>query len=147
VGGGGAKNVILPPLTLPRPHLSDRGDVSWFWKGASRRTGGARPTPPTPSVKEFICDSADSFFRHYHNRVLDQLVLLSITPSFMKIFRSRFGRACTRTVANVPQNYNSLGWWVGGKMGVRKKKKKKFFPATFLPLSQHDIVDTWGLRS
>jgi hypothetical protein len=51
--------------------------------------------------------------------------------------------ACTWTVPNVPRNYNSLGSWVGGKMGVRKKK---IFPATFLPLSQHNIVDTWGLR-
>jgi hypothetical protein len=69
----------------------------------------------------------------YHIRVLDQLVLLSITPSFMKIFRSRLSRACTGTVANVPQNYNSLGWWVGGKMGVRKKnfRKKKFFSRNF----------------
>jgi hypothetical protein len=74
------------------------------------------------------------FLGPYHNRVLDQLVLLSITPSIMKIFRSRFSRACTRTVANVSQNYNFLGWWFGGKMGVRKKKfskKKFFFPQLF----------------
>jgi hypothetical protein len=38
---------------------------------------------------------------------------------------------------------------VWGKNGGRKKKffeKKIFFPATFLHLSQHHIVDTWGLR-
>jgi hypothetical protein len=67
----------------------------------------------------------------YHIRVLDQLVLLSITPSFMKIFRSLFSSACKGTVANVSQNYNFMGWWFGGKMGVRKKKiskKKVFFP-------------------
>jgi hypothetical protein len=69
-----------------------------------------------------------------HIRVLDQLVLMSITPSFMKIFRSRFGRSCTLIVANVSQNYNILGWWFGGKMGVRKKnfsQKKIFFPQLF----------------
>jgi hypothetical protein len=89
------------------------------------------------------------FLGHYHNRVLDQLVLLSITPSIMKIFRSRFSRACTGTVANVSQNYNSLGWWFGGKMGVRKKNfstKKNFFPATLLHFFQHYMVDTCVLR-
>jgi hypothetical protein len=38
---------------------------------------------------------------------------------------------------------------VWGKNGGPKKKnfeKKNFFPATYLPLSQHHIVDTWGLR-
>jgi hypothetical protein len=38
---------------------------------------------------------------------------------------------------------------VWGKNGGPKKKffeKKNFFPATFLHLSQHHIVDTWGLR-
>jgi hypothetical protein len=56
--------------------------------------------------------------------------------------------ACTWTVPNVPQNYNSLGLWIGGKMGVRKKKffEKNFLLSTFLALSQQDIVDTWGLR-
>jgi hypothetical protein len=39
-----------------------------------------------------------------------------------------------------------MGW---GKNGGPKKKffeKKNFFPATFLHLSQHNIVDTRGLR-
>jgi hypothetical protein len=36
-------------------------------------------------------------------------------------------------VASVYQNYNSLGSWVEGKIGVRKKKflKKNFFPLNF----------------
>jgi hypothetical protein len=36
-------------------------------------------------------------------------------------------------VATVYQNYISLGSWVGGKMGVRKKtfSKKNFFPLNF----------------
>jgi hypothetical protein len=52
------------------------------------------------------------------------------------------------TVANVPQNYNSLGSWVGGKMGVRKKNfpKKNFFPAIFLHLSQHSNIETLSLK-
>jgi hypothetical protein len=65
-----------------------------------------------------------------------------------EIFRSRFSRACTWTVANVPQNYNSLGSWFGGKMGVRKKNfsKKKFFSRNFSASFSTYIVDTWGLR-
>jgi hypothetical protein len=105
--------------------------VERAWRGESRGSVG-HTTPLTPSVKEFICDSADGFFCLFHSRVLDQLVLMSKTLSFMKIFRSHFTTACTRTVANVPKNYNFLGWCVGGKMGVRKKN---FFPVTFLPLS------------
>jgi hypothetical protein len=38
---------------------------------------------------------------------------------------------------------------VWGKNGGPKKKifeNKNFFPATFLPLSQHNIVETRGLR-
>jgi hypothetical protein len=85
----------------------------------------------------------------YHNRVLDQLVLMSITPWFMKIFRSRFSRSCTGTVANVSQNYNSLGWWFRGKMGVRKKnfsKKKIFFPQLFCIFLNNISYDTKRLR-
>jgi hypothetical protein len=43
------------------------------------------------------------------------------------------------------QLFEVMGW---GKNGGSKKKisKKKFFPATFLPLSQHCIVDNWSLK-
>jgi hypothetical protein len=54
------KKIILGFLTqtLPRPCLFDRGDILRFRNGASPRTGRARPTPRTPSVKEFFSDSA-----------------------------------------------------------------------------------------
>jgi hypothetical protein len=93
-------------------------------------------------------------FFHYlllywnHKWVQDQQIQTSITSVFIEIFRSHFSGACTWTVSNVLQNYNSLGSWVGGKMGVRKKKfsQKFFFPVTFLPLSQQSIVDTCSLK-
>jgi hypothetical protein len=68
-----------------------------------------------------------------HKWVQDQQIQTSITSMFIEIFRIHFSGACTWTVSNVLQNYNSLGSWVGGKMGVRKKKfsKKKFFPCNF----------------
>jgi hypothetical protein len=69
-----------------------------------------------------------SISRHLNYR----FVLMSITPLLMKIFRSHFSMACTWTVANIPQNYNSLGSWLGGKMGVRKKiVQKNFFSRNF----------------
>jgi hypothetical protein len=39
-----------------------------------------------------------------------------------------------------------MGW--GKNWGPKKKifRKKIFFPSTFLPLSHHHIVDTWGIR-
>jgi hypothetical protein len=123
-----------------------------FWNGhdVASRAGASdtrlrsrrvcRSLYTTPLIV-FICP--------YHIRVQERFVLMSITPSFMKIFRRRSSTACTPTVANVPQNYNSLGSWLGGKMGVRKKnfrKKNIFsrdFSASFSTLCRRHL----GLRS
>jgi hypothetical protein len=56
--------------------------------------------------------------------------------------------ACTWTVPNNPKITTLWGHGLGEKWGSEKKifEKKFFFTATFLHLSQHNIVDTRGLR-
>jgi hypothetical protein len=74
----------------------------------------------------------------HHKWVQDQHIQTSITSVFIEILWSRFSRACTRTVANVSQNYNFWGDGLGENGGPKKNfsKKKNFFPAIFLHLSQ-----------
>jgi hypothetical protein len=116
-----------------------------FWNGhdvASR--GGASDTRlrsrrvcrslyTTPLIV-FICP--------YHIRVLERFVLMSITPSFMKIFRRRSGGHARRQWLTSPKITTLWGHGLGEKWGF---ERKIFFPATFLPLSQDYVVDTWRL--